>query len=155
MTRLCKGGLATMAQLLLDAYRCATSTPIGKRAALYLVRLSEPAGLSLAVAVHAVTGGPDPVALRDRARRDGVKRPVLAGAVQVDSLAAALEGLGVMDDADRRLLGWTVLEVHRCAEVPVLVMLDGTAIVTSLSAFTTQGSGAEPFAWSLPAVGEA
>jgi phage-related protein len=38
---------------------------------------------------------------------------------------------------------------------PVLLVLDGTAYATSLSAFTSQDNGAESFAWSLPAVGEA
>lgn len=155
MIRLRERGLSPLAQVLLDAHRRATSAAIGNRAALYLVRLSDPAGLSLALAVHHASGGPDPAALCMRAARAGVHEPVMAAAVRVEALTSALEGFAAVSESDRHLLGWAVRELHCCGEVPVLLVLDGTAFVTSLSAFTAQDNGAESFAWSLPAIGEA
>lgn len=155
MIRLRERGLSPLAHVLLDAYRRATSAAIGDRAALYLVRLSDPAGLSLALAVHHASGGPDSAVLCMRAARAGVHEPVMAAAVRVEALTSALERFAAVSESDRHLLGWAVRELHRCGEVPVLLVLDGTAYATSLSAFTSQDNGAESFAWSLPAIGEA
>lgn len=146
---------ATLGQALLDALRRATAAEFGDGAALYLVRLTDLAGLSLAVAVHGAAGGPDPAVLRERAQRAGISAPVMAAAVAVPVLAVAVDGLAVLGEADRRLLGWAVREVHRSGEVPLMVMLGGTAFVTPLSRIAAQNADAEPFAWSLPAVGDA
>ncbi len=155
MIRLRERGRPALAQVLLDVHRRATSAAIVERAALHLVRLSEPAGLSLALAVHHTNGGPDPAVLCGRAAHAGVHEPLMAAAVRVDALTSALEGLTMVSEADRHLLGWAVRELHHCGEVPVLLVLDGTAYATSLSAFTSQDKRAESFAWSLPAIGEA
>lgn len=147
--------VASVAALLLDAHRRAGSAAHPRSVALYLVRLTELAGLALAVAVHDVAGGPDPALLRDRAERAGVARPVMAAAAPVETLARVLEGLAWLGDADRRLLAWAVRDVHRGGGVPVVVVLDGMAIVTSLSELTARINDPEPFAWSLPSYGEA
>ena len=152
MAHTCLHSVASVAALLLDAHRRAAHPG---SVALYLVRLTELAGLALAVAVHDVAGGPDPAVLRDRAERAGVARPVMAAAASVETLARVLEGLALVGEADRRLLVWAVREVHRGGGVPVVMVLDGTAIATSLSELTARNNDAEPFAWSLPSFGEA
>lgn len=103
--------LSTVAALLLDAHRRATSAR-GASTALYLVRLTELAGLALAVAVHEATGGPVPTVLRERAVGAGVSKPVMAGAVALDALTRALEGLAVLGEADRGLLVTSLRGIH-------------------------------------------
>ena len=76
--------LATLPELLLAAHRRAVARGRGESLALYLVRLTDVAGLALAVAVHEATGGPDPTVLRERAERAGVSKPVMAAAVAVE-----------------------------------------------------------------------
>lgn len=145
---------ATLGKVLLDAHRRATAAGVGATA-LYLVRLTELAGLALTVAVQGARGGPDPAVLRERAKRAGVLAPVMAVAVAVEALALAIEGLAVIREADRRLLGWAVREVHRAGDVPVLVMLDGAAAVRPLSSISAHDPDAASFACSLPAIGDA
>jgi hypothetical protein len=154
MMRTQAGGRLPLADVLRDMYQRASATP-ETPSALYLVRLTEDVGLSLALAVHRATGGPDPAVLRDRARRAGISEPMIARAAPVEALALALEGLAAMDERERHLVAWSVRELHHVGEVPVVMLHDGTAIVTSLAAFPSPRDDAEPFGWSLPAVGEA
>lgn len=147
--------LSTAADVLLDAYRLAVKAGLGAGVALYLVRLTETAGFSLAVAIYEATGGRDPVLLRERAQSAGVVVPVMAAAVGAEVLASALEGLALLDEADRRLLGWAVREVRRSGEVPVLVILGDTVVSTTLSHLTGGDPDAVSFGWSMGAIGQA
>lgn len=145
--------LATLPELLLDAHRRAVARGRGESLGLYLVRLTDVAGLALAVAVHEATGGPDPTVLRERAVGAGVSKPVMAGAVALDALTRALEGLAVLGEADRGLLVTSLSGIHERGGVPVLIVLDGIALVRSLAEFAAPVADAEPFAWS--ALGDA
>ena len=147
--------LATLPELLLDAHRRAVARGRGESLGLYLVRLTDVAGLALAVAVHEATGGPDHIVLRERAERAGVSKPVMVAAVAVEPLARAIEGLAIVEQAERSLLAWALLEVQQRGEVPVLMIMDGTAIATSLAELLLRSRTPELFAWSLPAIGEA
>lgn len=145
----------TAADVLLETYQRALKAGFGTGAALYLVRLTEVAGWSLAVAVHEAAGGRHPATLRERAQSAGVAVPVMAAAVCAEVLASAVERLAALGEADRRLLGWAVREVRRAGEVPVLVLLGDTVVSTTLSRLTARDHDAVPFAWSMPATGEA
>lgn len=155
MTRDHSAVLTTAAELLLDTYRLASKAGIGAGVALYLVRLSEVAGWSLAVAIHEAAGGPDPLVLRARAQSAGVSAPVMAASVRADVLASVLEGLAALDVADRGLLGWAVREVSRSGEVPALVILGDTVIHTTLARLMACSDDAVSFVRPMPAAGEA
>ena len=104
--------------------------------ALYLVRLTDSAGLRLAKEVHRVSGGVDPEALRDRALAKGLSMPMMVKAAPVLSLVQTLEGLADLGERDRCWSAWLVQELHRSGEVPIVMLLDGVLTVTSLSAVT-------------------
>ena len=146
---------AAVAELLRAAHRRAASTAWRDRVGLYLVRLTEDSGLALALAVQKRTGGPDPAELLERALGMGANEPWMTASAPVEKLVDALDDLDVLREADRRLLGWAVRELHLADEVPVLVVLDGTAVATSLSEFAASRDDASPSAWFPPTVGEA
>ena len=62
-----------------------------------------------------------------------------------------------MRESDRHLTAWTVRELSRIGQVPVLVLLDGVAVVSSLRglADALDYDPLELGGWSLPAIGEA
>jgi hypothetical protein len=154
VTRARPGGFVKLAALLQETYArspLASVAPI----ALYLVRLSDALGLALALAVHASSGGPDPAVLRQRAEQSGITDPLTVLAVPIDAITRALDALSGLDDVERRLVVWTVRELHMAGEVPIVMVMDGPVTVTSLSSMTPSSDDGEPFAWSLPAAGEA
>lgn len=103
--------------------------------ALYLAGLSDARGLSLACAVHKLlSSGPDPTELHCRARELGAVDALLSGAVHIDQMERALESLELETVPDRALLIWTMRELHRHGGVPVVMLLDGLALVASLEA---------------------
>lgn len=108
-------------------------TVFGDRVALYLVGLTEQDGFALALAVHERIPGPDPAILRERAVGRRIRRPMMIGAAPVETLASAAEGLPGGQKAARLDIGGLIREVHRAGEVPVLVMTDGEAIVSTIA----------------------
>lgn len=109
-------------------------TVFGDRVALYLVGLTEQDGFALALGVHERIPGPDPAILRERAVGRSIRRPMMIGAAPVETLASVAEGLPGGQRAARLDLGGLIREVHRAGEVPVLVMTDGEAIVSTIAA---------------------
>jgi hypothetical protein len=149
------GHVVMLGAILTEVFERAPRRLAGQ-VALYVVGLLDPRGLALAAAVHrCAPGGPDPVELRDRAAAMGAVEPLVVGAAGVDTVAAALSALGGADPPDRALLGWTVREIHRAGGVPVVVLTDGIALVTTLDTLTAADEGLTAWALSRQPVGEA
>ncbi len=126
------------------------------RAALYVVQLTDPDGFALALRVHAQIPGPDPAVLRERAQREGVPKPHMVGSAPVELLARILEGLDP-DGADGALRAWTVRAMFEEGAVPVVLVEDGVAVVTTLAAIEEHRRAAELWGggWTRPVIGEA
>lgn len=124
--------------------------------AVYVASLVDGRGLALATAVHRVEpAGPDPAKLRERSRALGAVEPLLVGSAPVETLASALESLAGTEPPDRHLLAWTVREIHRSGGVPVVMLTDGVALVTTLDTITHADDELELWAWSREAIGDA
>lgn len=66
----------------------------------------------------------------------GAAAPLITGSARVEDMVHALAALDVLGEVDRQLLVWTVRELRQVGEVPVVVVLGGTAIATALAALT-------------------
>lgn len=123
--------------------------------ALYVVPLCEPRGLALAIDVHHRAGGPDPAAVLARSQAAGSVSPLMALAAPAAALADAIEALGGLAPQDRAVLAWTVRELPQSGEVPIFLLLDGTAVVTTLAGLEGDDVRQGLDGWTVPAVGEA
>jgi hypothetical protein len=140
-----------LGDVLQEAFQRASATIFGDRVALYLVSLKDEAGFALALAVHEKVPGADPAILRERSQARGVREPMMVGSAPVETLARVAEGLGGGERAARRLLGWTVRELHRAGDRPVLVMTEGIEVVSTLAVLGAPGADAESAPPSWPA----
>lgn len=100
------------------------------RPAIYVVALNEPVGLALALELHALHGGPHPTDMRERAAREGLTKPLMTAAAPAASLARTV-GAMRRDWAD---LAEAVRAVAAAGSVPVLLVADDVALVSSLEA---------------------
>lgn len=153
-----RGTIAALATLLRDVLGRAGWTAYADRAALYVVQLTDAHGFALALHVHAKIAGPDPAVLRERAQGEGIERPHMAGSAPVELLARILEGLDP-ESGEGALRGWTVRALFERGAVPVVLVEDGAAVVTTLAAIEEPESGAAAElwggGWTRPVIGEA
>ncbi len=124
---------STLAAVLRDVLRRTTTTLYGDRAALYIVQLTDEEGFALAERVHAQIPGPDPAVLRERAQARSLQVPFMPGAAPVETLARILESLGEDPEA-AAFRAWAVREAHASGAVPVVLLQESGAVVTTLSA---------------------
>ncbi|MEZ4297002.1 MAG: hypothetical protein R3B70_18700 [Polyangiaceae bacterium] len=152
-----QGKTLVLADLLSDAYS-RLSPQLADKVGLYVVSLRDGPGFSLASAIHAVVRGPDPAEIRRRAQHLGAVEPMMVGTARIDTLASALESLALTAPPDQHLLGWVVREIHRGGDVPVVVLVEGAVIASTLEALREPDSEAEltdAWGWSTPVVGHA
>lgn len=124
---------STLAAVLRDVLRRTTTTLYGDRAALYIVQLTDAEGFALAERVHAQIPGPDPAILRERAQARSLQAPFMPGAAPVETLARILEAIGEDPEA-AAFRAWAVREAHATGAVPVVLLQEGGAVVTTLAA---------------------
>ncbi len=141
---------STLAALLREVLGRTASTLYSDRAALYVVQLTDPQGFALALRIHAQIAGPDPAVLLDRAHARALRVPFMPGAAPVETLARILETLGA-DPENAALRAWAVREAFASGEVPVVLVQDGGATVTTLGAIEAQDLGG----WCRPSPMEA
>ncbi len=125
--------------MLRDVLSRASTTPYGDRVALYVVQLTDPLAFALAERLHAQIPGPDPAVVRDRARAHLLRVPFMPGAAPVETLARILETLG----PDRRtaaLRAWAVREAHASGAVPVVILQQEGALITTLAALDEENA---------------
>jgi hypothetical protein len=147
---------STLGALLRDVLRRTASTLYSDRAALYVVQLDDPDGFALALRVHAQIPGPDPAVLRDRAHAHELRAPFMPGAAPVETLARILATIGA-DAENAALRAWAVREAFAGGAIPVVVVQDGGAVVTTLGALEeTDTAGPEDLGgWCRPGQMEA
>lgn len=120
-----------LASVLRDFLSRASHTLYGDRAALYMVQLTDPDGLALALRIHAQIRGPDPVVLRERALAREISEPFMPGTAPVETLARILETSGP-DAGSSRLRAWAVREAFADGAVPLVILHHGQVLVTTL-----------------------
>ncbi|MBK8252317.1 MAG: hypothetical protein IPK82_06560 [Polyangiaceae bacterium] len=127
-----KSNTLSLGSVLIAAY---TRLPpnLSKRVGLYLVALNDSHGFALAESIYKRVRGPSPTVLRERSKAIGAKEPLMVGSARVEMLAATLEKVFQGGELDGKLLGYTVRATHKTGEVPVVVVLEGWAIVTTLA----------------------
>jgi hypothetical protein len=153
-----RGTIAPLATVLRDVLDRAAWTAYADRVALYVVQLTDEHGFALALRVHAQIPGPDPALLRERAQQAGIDKPHMAGSAPVEMLARILEGLDA-DHVEGAFRAWTVRTMFEGGAVPVVLIEDGAAVVTTLAEIAgAEGRAmAEPWGggWTRPVIGEA
>jgi hypothetical protein len=153
-----RGQVATLATVLRDVLDRAACTAYADRAALYVVQLTDEDGFALALHIHEKIPGPDPAVLRERAQQAGIEKPHMSGSAPVEMVARILEGL-TPAGGDGRLRAWMVRASFEGGGVPVVLIEDGAAVVTTLAALEAPdgGAAAEPWGggWTRPVAGEA
>jgi len=141
--------------VLRSVFERARATIFGDRVALYVVSLTDSQGFAVALAVHAQVAGPDPALLRERSQQAGVRNPLMVGSAPVEILARVAEALRFAKSEEGPFLGWAVREVHRAGGVPVLMVMDGVAVVSTFACVMEGGDEDELHGWTRPFVGEA
>lgn len=119
-----------------------------ERPAIYVVALNDPAGLSLAMELHARHGGPDPAATREQKALEGLQNPFFAAAAPASSLVRALRAKGRQWEN----LAEAVQHVDAAGGVAVLLIADDVGVVSSFAALT-EGDDPDLGGWAVNAAG--
>ena len=147
----------TLGAMLQDVFHRASTTVYADRTALYVVELTSRDGFKLAEMVYAKLSGPDPAILRERAQRDGILKPHAVGSAPVEMLARMLEALGPTE-AEGTLRAWTMREMFNRGAVPVVMVEEGGAVLSTLAEVVMPGGPTSVEfwgGWTRPIVGEA
>ncbi len=152
-----KSYTTTLGMILCDVLARSAYTAYSDRAALYVVELTNNEGFALAEQVRAKVAGPDPAILRERAQKEGVRRPRMVGSAPLELLATLVESLAATPD-EGEFRGWFIREIFARGAVPVLLVEEGGVVVCTLAEVVAgESSGAPdiPSGWTLPIVGQA
>ena len=150
-----RGMIAPLGAVLRDVLGRAACTAYADRIALYVVQLTDEDGFTLALRIHEKIPGPDPAVMRERAQRAGVAKPHMSGSAPVEMVARLLEALAPAGP-NGVLRAWMVRAAFAEGAVPVVLIEDGAAVVTTLAAIeASEGEELWGGGWTRPVIGEA